>query len=102
MNSNSYFYDDNDNCRRNRNDRKPQSTTTLKCSTPSTVTIPILADPGSTFPTNSLSVRTPDNSTCCTRLDFTSNIVVPVGFIGTLSFQIFKQCRNQLTPVPVG
>lgn len=102
MNSNSYYYDDNDNCRRNRNDRRVLSTTTLRCSTPSTVTIPILAEPGATFPTNSLSLRTPKNSNCCTRLDFTSNIVVPIGFIGTLSFQIFKQCRNQFTPVPVG
>ncbi|WP_313346469.1 DUF4489 domain-containing protein [Sedimentibacter sp.] len=110
MNSKSYCCNDiSDFCRRDRNEddsckrnRRPQSTTTLKCSTPSTVTIPILADPGSTFPTTSLSLKTPENSNCCTRLDFTSNIVVPVGFLGTLSFQIFKQCRNQLTPVPVG
>lgn len=101
MNSNSY-YDDNDFCPRNKPDRRPQSTAALKCSTPSTVTIPALDAVGSTFPTTSLSVRSPRNSSCCTRIDFTCNITVPVGFIGTLSFQIFKQCRNQLTPVPVG
>lgn len=110
MNSKSHYYDDiSDYCGRIRDEddnrnwkRRPLATTTLKCSTPSSVTIPVLAAPGSTFPTTSLSVRTPRNIACCTRLDFTSNIVVPVGFIGTLSFQIFKQCRNQLTPVPVG
>lgn len=105
--SSNYFYDDiSDSCRRNRNEsdncNDRVSSTIIRCSTPSTVTIPALEDLGATFPTTSLNLRTPSRSCCCTRLDFTSNIVVPVGFLGTISFQIFKQCRNQLTPVPVG
>lgn len=114
MNSNSYIYDDYDSCRRRdcdnnrrRNDcdsrRAPAvSSATLKCGTPSTITIPILAAPGVTFPTTSVTVRNPEGSNCCTKLDFTSNIAVPVGFTGTISFQVFRQCRNQFTPVPVG
>ena len=109
MNSNSRYLEDNyESCRKDRRDddrdrdRKPQAQVALKCSAPGSVTIPVLADPGSTFTPTSLSVNAAKFCNPCTKLEFTSNITAPVGFIGTLSFQIFKQCRNQFTPVPVG
>lgn len=34
-------------------------------------------------------------------IEFTSNIVL-TAFTGTLTFQIFKFCSNQLQPIPVG
>lgn len=107
MNSNSVNFDSNfDNCRRvspdsGRRERR-QPAASIKCSSPSSVVIPILAAPGSTFTPSSLTVN--NNGMCnpCTRLDFTSNIIAGVGVSGTLTFQIFKQCRNQMSPVPVG
>lgn len=107
MNSNSRYLEDTDACRRDRRepdcrDKKQQAAAALKCSSPGSATIPILAAPGSTFTPTSLTVNTSHFCNPCTRLDFTSNITLPIGFLGTLSFQIFKQCKNQLTPVPVG
>ncbi len=113
MNSNSRYLEDNyyEPCRKDRRDhddrdrdrdKKNQTEVTLKCSSPGSVAIPVLADPGSTFTPTSLTVNTSKCCNPCTKLEFTSNITLPVGFVGTLSFQIFKQCRNQFTPVPVG
>jgi hypothetical protein len=34
-------------------------------------------------------------------IEFTSNIIL-TGFSGTLTFQIFKYCYNQLQPSPIG
>ncbi|NLJ58827.1 MAG: DUF4489 domain-containing protein [Tissierellia bacterium] len=104
MNSNSRYIEDN--CKRDRRDddnrRRPQAAATLKCSAPGAVTIPALDAPGSTFTPASLTVRTSGFCNPCTKLEFTSNITLPALFAGTVSFQIFKQCRNQTTPVPVG
>jgi hypothetical protein len=105
MNSNSRYIEDA--CRKDRRDfddrnKKQQAAVTLKCSSPGTVTVPILEEAGATFTPTSLTVNTANFCNPCTKLEFTSNINVPIGFIGTLSFQVFKQCRNQFTPVPVG
>ena len=75
----------------------------VKCGCPSSVQVPALAEAGSTVLT--LSTLTLDTSCFCDpniKLDFTSNIVAGVAFAGTINFQIYKQCRGQLTPVPVG
>lgn len=106
MNSNSrYIQDACIDDRRdtdNRNKRPQQAAVALKCSSPGSVTVPALAEPGSTFTATSLTAKNTNFCNPCTKLDFTSNITVPIGFIGTLSFQVFKQCRNQFSPVPVG
>lgn len=110
MNSNSNYYDDNfDDCRRDkkdfdrsRKDKRHPCPTIVKCSSPGSVSVPVLAEAGTTFTPTSLTLNTACLCNPCTKLDFTSNINIPVGFAGTLSFQIFKQCRNQFTPVPVG
>lgn len=110
MNSNSSYFDNNfDNCRRDRvspdsgrKEKRQQPAAIMKCSSPGAVNIPILADPGSTFTPTSLTVNTNGICNPCTRLDFTSNIIAGLGVSGTLTFQIFKQCRNQFAPVPVG
>lgn len=104
MNSNSRYIEDTDTCRRDkdRGRRDRDCPTLIKCSSPGSVSIPVLATPGSTFTPTSLTINTFGLCNPCTKLEFTSNITALVGFIGTLSFQVFKQCRNQLTPVPVG
>lgn len=108
MNSNSKYIDNYDSCGRERispdfgRKERRQQAAIVKCSSPGSVIIPALAAPGSTFTPASLTLNTDGICNPCTRLDFTSNITAPVGFIGTLSFQVFKQCRNQFAPIPVG
>ena len=106
MNSNSNYLDSSfDYCRRpdgGRKDRRPSANTLMKCSSPGSVIIPALTDTGSTFTPASLTLNTNGICNPCTRIDFTSNITAPVGFLGTLSFQVYKQCRNQMSPVPIG
>jgi hypothetical protein len=38
----------------------------------------------------------------CVKLEFASNIITNVAFTGTISFQVFKLCRGQLQPIPIG
>ena len=37
----------------------------------------------------------------CIKFEFASNIVTTAAVL-SLNFQIFKQCKNQLVPIPVG
>jgi hypothetical protein len=101
---NSRYLEDTGACRRDydRDRVKKTCDVALRCSTPGTVNIPILADPGATYTATSLTVNTRNFDNPCIRLDFTSNINLPVGFLGTLTFQVYKQCRNNLAPVPIG
>lgn len=75
----------------------------LKCGCPSSVTIPTGTAVGTTFTLASLNL---DTSCICdpnVKLDFESNVVAPTGTTaGAVSIQIFKQCNNQATAIPVG
>lgn len=102
MNSMSRGY--NEYCGKDkRKEEKEHCPTIIKCGCPSAVTIPGLATAGTTFTIASLTL---DTSCLCdpsTKLEFASNIVVPVGFTdGAFTIQVFKQCRCQSAPVPVG
>ncbi len=111
MNSNSTYYDDNYSpCKKDRKEpdygkkeKKPICPTIIKCSCPGSVTIPVIVDAGigTTFTATSLTLDTSCLKNPCTKLEFTSNLV-STAFTGTLSFQVFKQCKYQFAPVPVG
>ncbi|MCR1950894.1 DUF4489 domain-containing protein [Clostridium sp. DSM 100503] len=76
--------------------------TIIKCSCLSSITLPIGALVGDTF---TLAALTLDTSCLCNpiiKLEFASNVVIPVSAAGAFSLRIFKQCRNQLAPIPVG
>jgi len=78
--------------------------TIIKCGCPSSTTIPVIAatDTNRDFPLASLTL---DTSCICDpniKLEFASNLVAVAAFVGTISVQVFKQCRNQFNPVPVG
>lgn len=101
MNSMSKGY--YDSCKKEKREEK-QCPTILKCGCPNSTTLPLIA-PTDTIRTFTLSSLTLDTSCLCDpriKIDFASNIVAPVLFTGSFSIQVFKQCRNQLTPVPVG
>ncbi|MFT8351090.1 DUF4489 domain-containing protein [Clostridium saccharoperbutylacetonicum] len=98
MNSRSRNDDDCDNCKNQRN----FGPTIIKCSCPSAITIPAATVAGTTFTVSSLTLNTSCLCDPAIKLEFASNLVAPVAFTGTINFQVFKLCRGQTTPVPVG
>jgi len=106
MNSNSRYYHDDecDSCGKEKKEKKEKREvcpTIIKCSTPGAVTIPTATIVGTTFTPTSLTLNTACLCNPCAKIEFTSNIVA-TAFTGSISFQVFKQCVNQFTPVPVG
>lgn len=107
MNSNSRYYHDDecDSCGKEKKEFKKEKKevcpTIIKCSTPGAVTIPTATIVGTTFTPTSLTLNTSCLCNPCAKIEFASNIVA-TAFTGSLSFQVFKQCVNQFTPVPVG
>lgn len=102
---NSMSRNDYNPCRKDwdyyEKDKKP-CPVILKCGPIGSATIPAATVAGTAFPLASLSLNTSGMCNPCVKLDFSSNIVAAVAFTGTLSFQVFKSCHNQLTPVPIG
>ena len=107
MNSNSRYYHDDecDPCGREKKGKKDKKEdlcpTIIKCSSPGAVTIPTGTIVGTTFTPTSLTLNTACLCNPCAKIEFTSNLVA-TSFSGNISFQVFKQCLNQFTPVPIG
>lgn len=74
---------------------------TLKCGCPGAVTLPLATIAGTNFTVATVTVDTKGFRKPCIKFEFASNIVT-TGAILTLNLQIFKQCKNQLVPIPVG
>lgn len=87
-------------CKKPRKYVKPNRTT-LKCGSQVSVTIPEATLTGTTFTLATLNVNTKGYRRVCIKFDFAGNIVTTEAVI-TLNFQIFKQCKGQLAPIPVG
>jgi hypothetical protein len=98
MNSMSKCHDNHDNCRK----EKDLCPTIIKCSQAGSVTVPPATVLGTAFPLTALTLDTSCLKNPCVKLEFASNLVAAVAFTGTINFQVFKVCRNQSTPVPVG
>jgi len=79
----------------------------LKCGNPGSVALPVLLVPlvtPLTFTVATVTVNTSDFEDPCIKFEVASNINITVG-VGlpiTLNYQIFRNCRNQFTPIPVG
>ncbi|MEY8357146.1 DUF4489 domain-containing protein [Lachnospiraceae bacterium 54-53] len=88
-------------CERPRKRPKPNRAT-LKCGCQGGgVTLPEATVASAAFILTTLNVDTKSYRRPCVKFNFASNIVTTAAVI-TLNFQIFKQCKGQLTPVPVG
>ena len=87
----------NDDC-----NKKNSCPTIIRCGCPGSTTIPAATVLGTTLPLTSLTLNTSRLKDPCVKLEFASNLVAVVAFTGTLNFQVFKQCKGQSTPVPVG
>lgn len=75
--------------------------TLMKCSNSGAVTLPANTAAGTTFNLTNLNLDTRKFHNPCIKFEFASNIVTTAASL-TLNFQIFKQCKNQLNPIPVG
>lgn len=75
--------------------------TALKCGCPGAVTLPLATVAGTNFTVANVTVDTKGFRKPCIKFEFASNIVTTAGVL-TLNLQIFKQCKNQLVPIPVG
>jgi len=69
----------------------------LKCGNINSIIIPNGTVVGTSYIVSSINVK----STNSTILKFTSNIT-NTNFIGTISFQVFKLCDNNITSIPIG
>lgn len=104
MNSMSKKY--YNNCEKNSYEREEEKCPTIiKCGCPQSVTLPpISADILNGDVT--LASLTLDTSCICDpviKLDFTSVFATLLDItIGGISVQIYKQCKGQVTPTPVG
>ena len=100
-----YYYEEEDCCRRpEKKKSKPKqkpNKTMLKCGTPGAVTLPLATIAGTTFTVATVTVDISKFCKPCIKFEFASNIVATAAAL-TLNFQIFKQCKNQLVPIPVG
>lgn len=103
MNSMSKYYykDDCDPCKKEKKEKK-DCPTIIKCGCPSSTAIPAIPTGTSTFILASLALDTSCLKNPCIKLEFASNLVTTGAATGTLSVQVFKQCNNQLTALPVG
>ncbi len=73
--------------------------TLLECGCPGFISFANATAVGTTQTIAALQVNTSEFEHPCIQLAFTANIFT--GVTGGYSFQIFKLCSNQLTPVPV-
>ncbi|MDU7241013.1 DUF4489 domain-containing protein [Clostridium sp.] len=73
----------------------------IKCGCPSSTSIPTTTAAGTSF---TLAALTLDTSCLCNPdiiLEFASNTIA-TAFRGTLNISVFKQCRCQVRPIPIG
>lgn len=75
--------------------------TVLKCGTPGAATLPVATVAGTNFTVATVTVDTRGFRKPCIKFEFASNIVTTAAVL-TLNLRIFKQCKNQLVPIPVG
>ena len=87
-------------CERPKKYLRPNRTT-LKCGSQGSVMLPLATMAGSTFTLATVNVDIKNYRKPCVKFEFASNIVTTAAVI-SLNFQIFKQCKGQLTPLPVG
>ena len=91
-------------CRKEIKDNK-HCPTIIKCGSVGSSAFPEIDIADLTGRTVNLSSVTVDTSCLCnpiTKLDFSSNISALASVAANVIFQVYKLCRGQLTPLPVG
>ena len=102
MNSHSKCCDDYEPCyESHKKEQKSNTPVIVKCGSTGSVTIPLATVAGTTFNLSSLTMNTTGICNPCTKIEVTNNIIA-TAFTGSISFQVYKQCRNQFAPIPIG
>ena len=95
-----------ENCCKKEKHEEKGTKVILKCGNPGSVSVPVRnagTDPLPTFTVTTVSVDTSKFCDPCIKFEVTSNInITTTGGSIALNFQIFKICRNQFAPIPVG
>lgn len=75
----------------------------IKCSFPTSVTIPTIAMPqiGSNFQAGAITLNNSGLCNPCIKIEYSSDLV-GAGFSGTVIFQVYKQCKNEYRQIAVG
>ncbi|WP_313187927.1 DUF4489 domain-containing protein [Lacrimispora sp.] len=81
-------------------DSKRYNNFLLKCSSSNNLTIPVGTTSGTTYILAALVLDLDQFCNPIVNLEFSSNILSPISF-AELNFQIFRQCKEQLSPVAV-
>ncbi|MGK0468864.1 DUF4489 domain-containing protein [Clostridium sp.] len=101
MNSMSRPVDHSDKSCGCKKEKEKEASVLLKCKTGFPLTITEDVTTGTAFTLNTLSLNLEKFKNPCVKFEFAANIVSATT-TATLSFRIFKQCRNQTTPTPIG
>ncbi len=72
----------------------------MKCSSPNNLTIPVGTIPGTTYIVASLSLNLEHFCYPSVNLEYSNNMFSQISFV-EINFQIFRQCKDQLSPVAV-
>ena len=90
--------------REKRREEENKCPTIIKCGCPSSAQI--LTTAAAPTATGTIASVTVDNTCLCdpiTKLEFATIISTATdGFAGTVTLRVFKQCRHQFTPAPIG
>lgn len=79
------------------------SPTILKCSSSnSNVIAAVPLDTPTPFTLATRAINGCGLSNSKILLEFASNIVIDEAFTGTIVFQVYKLCKNQASPIPIG
>ena len=81
------------------------SSAILKCGTSYSTILPgsNITEITTTATVASVTVNTSCFCNPCIKVEFASKIIVPIGIeTANITFQMFKSCRNQFQPIPIG
>jgi hypothetical protein len=82
---------------------KEYSPSILKCSAfNSNVIATVPVDTPTPFTVATLTLNRCGLSNSKILLEFASNIIINEAFTGTIIFQVYKLCNNQVGPIPIG
>lgn len=101
--SKGHCHEEREDCRKKEDFRKKEKEDEilLKCKTGFPVTIPFSLPTPTSITLNTLTLNTEHFCNPCIKFEFASNIITTNAEV-TLDFQIFKQCRKQITPTAIG
>jgi len=100
--SKGHCRDQKENCSK----KSKETDVILKCGSSVPATVLATTPANTAFRLSSLTLNTRRIDDPCIKFEFASNLVFTTPAAGAiavnLNFQIFKQCKNQTTPTPIG